>query len=283
MAAFNGKEGHWITTKDGRHLFIREDLVDKQDREIKARQQETKELNDEKKVQDAASVRDWQPVFKFDWDKVPGNKSANDVMRDHFKKNDIPYYMDNYFRLLADLDKDGTYYVMNEHKGEVVADRAHPYDKNGNEKSTKDVKEGATKQKDDSEDEDVLGRKLSDAQIKQGLKDQLKELLEKNKGKFPPGRLFLGEGKQKIAALEAINEEYTKLSPLEQRVYKLLTVTDGNLHVPYHGKFSTAGLTDSAIEGLKKVWAVKAARSIEAPDSAYPSIDVWEKAQKKGK
>lgn len=45
MAQFKGQEGHWITTKDGRHLFISEDLVDKQEREIKEQQKLTAELN----------------------------------------------------------------------------------------------------------------------------------------------------------------------------------------------------------------------------------------------
>ena len=50
MAKYNDANGHWITTKDGRHLFIsdEENLVDKQDREIKANQKVAKELNDEK-------------------------------------------------------------------------------------------------------------------------------------------------------------------------------------------------------------------------------------------
>lgn len=52
MAAFNGKEGHWVTTKDGKHLFIKEDLVDKQEREINEAKEKQKALNDEHKVQD---------------------------------------------------------------------------------------------------------------------------------------------------------------------------------------------------------------------------------------
>lgn len=45
MAKFNGNEGHWITTKDGRHIFIDEDLIDKQEREIKEQQALTKSLS----------------------------------------------------------------------------------------------------------------------------------------------------------------------------------------------------------------------------------------------
>ena len=41
---FNDKDGHWITTKDGKHIFIQEDLIDKQDREIKEQQKLTNDL-----------------------------------------------------------------------------------------------------------------------------------------------------------------------------------------------------------------------------------------------
>lgn len=43
----DNQKGHWITTKDGRHLFIKEDLVDKQEREIKEREEQTRRLTNE--------------------------------------------------------------------------------------------------------------------------------------------------------------------------------------------------------------------------------------------
>ena len=59
VAYFKNSGGHWITTKDGRKIFIeddkntsgkkQEDLIDKQSREIEERQKIAKELNDEKK------------------------------------------------------------------------------------------------------------------------------------------------------------------------------------------------------------------------------------------
>ena len=42
MAEFNGKNGHWVTTKEGKHLFIEEDSVSMRDRQIKERTQQTK-------------------------------------------------------------------------------------------------------------------------------------------------------------------------------------------------------------------------------------------------
>lgn len=47
MADFNGKQGRWITS-NGKHIFISDDLVDKQEREIKAREEQTKRLTEEK-------------------------------------------------------------------------------------------------------------------------------------------------------------------------------------------------------------------------------------------
>ena len=44
MATFKGKEGRWITTKEGRHLFIEEDGVDRQERQIKERAQQTEQF-----------------------------------------------------------------------------------------------------------------------------------------------------------------------------------------------------------------------------------------------
>lgn len=45
---YNNEEGHWVTTKDGKHVFIKEDLVDKQEREIKEQEEQTKQLTEEK-------------------------------------------------------------------------------------------------------------------------------------------------------------------------------------------------------------------------------------------
>lgn len=42
---YNNEEGHWITTKDGKHLFIKEDLVDKQEREINEQKNKTESFN----------------------------------------------------------------------------------------------------------------------------------------------------------------------------------------------------------------------------------------------
>lgn len=58
MAEFNGKQGRWVTVK-GKHLFIedgkQEDLIDKQEKEISQRAEQTKALNDEKKSSDLAA------------------------------------------------------------------------------------------------------------------------------------------------------------------------------------------------------------------------------------
>lgn len=42
MAKLNDKHGHWITTKTGKHVFISEDAVDKQEREIAEREHQTR-------------------------------------------------------------------------------------------------------------------------------------------------------------------------------------------------------------------------------------------------
>lgn len=41
MAKFDTAHGHWVTTKDGRHIFISEDAIDKQEREIAERKHQT--------------------------------------------------------------------------------------------------------------------------------------------------------------------------------------------------------------------------------------------------
>lgn len=47
MAEFNGKNGHWVTS-NGRHIFISDDPTEKQEREIKAQEEQTKKLTIEK-------------------------------------------------------------------------------------------------------------------------------------------------------------------------------------------------------------------------------------------
>lgn len=44
---YDNKDGHWITTKEGKHLFIREDLEDKKEREIGEQRELTKKLTEE--------------------------------------------------------------------------------------------------------------------------------------------------------------------------------------------------------------------------------------------
>lgn len=54
MAVFNGKEGRWVTTKDGKHVFIEgaEDPVEKQERDIKEQEERTKSLNAQNRIED---------------------------------------------------------------------------------------------------------------------------------------------------------------------------------------------------------------------------------------
>lgn len=55
MANFNDKDGHWITTKTGKHLFIKdEDAIDKQEREIGEQKELTKKLDDEHNKQETS-------------------------------------------------------------------------------------------------------------------------------------------------------------------------------------------------------------------------------------
>ena len=54
MAVFNGKEGRWVTTKEGKHCFIEgaEDPVEKRDRDIKEQEEKTKSLNAQNRTED---------------------------------------------------------------------------------------------------------------------------------------------------------------------------------------------------------------------------------------
>lgn len=96
MAEYNGKQGRWITYQ-GKHLFIEdgEDLVDKQDREIKANQKVAKELNDEKKPHK-------EVVFVNHWGDRCHAKIVDKLSVEPSQKNFVGTY---------DMGKDGDYDV----------------------------------------------------------------------------------------------------------------------------------------------------------------------------
>lgn len=101
MSDFNGQTGRWVTTKDGRKVFIsdKEDLVDKQEREIAEQAKLTKELTDrntikksltppERSAEDTAKTAvanlvENQAEFEHDEQSgISGEQSANDWLHD---------------------------------------------------------------------------------------------------------------------------------------------------------------------------------------------------------
>ena len=55
MAKFDTSHGHWITTKAGKHIFIEEDAIDKQEREIAERKHQTQMTTADHKYANAIS------------------------------------------------------------------------------------------------------------------------------------------------------------------------------------------------------------------------------------
>ena len=88
MAEYKGKQGRWITTKEGRHLFIEEDAVDKQEREIKEREEQTKKFT-------AEQNNDFSDRIK----EVRG--------RSQDKHRDVKKKLDAYMSLINDMKKSG--------------------------------------------------------------------------------------------------------------------------------------------------------------------------------
>jgi hypothetical protein len=69
MANFNNKNGHWITTKQGKHIFIAEDDVDKQEREIAERRHQTQVATADHNYANAISTPTLATNFK-DYSKI---------------------------------------------------------------------------------------------------------------------------------------------------------------------------------------------------------------------
>ena len=61
MAEYNGKQGRWITTKNGKHIFL-EDEVDKQEREIKAHEEQTENLTLENSINVGSQAVDYSKI-----------------------------------------------------------------------------------------------------------------------------------------------------------------------------------------------------------------------------
>lgn len=99
MAEYNGKQGRWITTKEGRHLFIAEDEADRQEREIREREEQTKKFTAEQRGEDYIEgghdypemgaedivdslVEEWQDFSDVGGDGIPGDVYAKDDLSD---------------------------------------------------------------------------------------------------------------------------------------------------------------------------------------------------------
>ena len=96
MAEFKGMTGHWVTTKDGRKVFISDDPVDKQEREITEQKKRADELNkgyeapvDTATYNEATSLAkeavgnlvEYQAEFEHDEQSgISGEQSARDIL-----------------------------------------------------------------------------------------------------------------------------------------------------------------------------------------------------------
>lgn len=97
MAIFNGKEGRWVTTKEGKHRFIEgaEDLVDKRDRDIAEQEERTRKLTAEKQGKD--DKPDGKPI-----DTYPTRYDGHTNTSRSFDK-----FKNGYFVREVKFDKDG--------------------------------------------------------------------------------------------------------------------------------------------------------------------------------
>lgn len=111
--------GRWVTVM-GRKLYIeegqkledamknkgkKEDLVDKQDREIKEQAERTKELNEKNRPEKTTS-------FSVDTKNMKDNQSVNDLAIKYFKSKGIGWRRDKHGQLTANIDGDGVYRVF---------------------------------------------------------------------------------------------------------------------------------------------------------------------------
>ena len=117
MAEYKGKQGRWVTTKEGRHLFIEEDSVDKQEREIREREESTKKLTAEMRADEDfiegghdypemgaediidSLIEEWQDFSDSGGDGIPGDVYAKDDLSDsnEFSKAEIEKIMSKDF------------------------------------------------------------------------------------------------------------------------------------------------------------------------------------------
>lgn len=70
MAEFNGKQGHWITTKEGKHIFIEEDAIDRQERQIAERKHNTEIATKEHRFSNNLTPATPTQTPKVDYSKI---------------------------------------------------------------------------------------------------------------------------------------------------------------------------------------------------------------------
>jgi len=130
----------WITV-NGKHVPIydgesKQDAynraVAKQNEETKAKQ--IKEAKEQR--ENANSNSDGKSVFfEFDWDKLPGNSSANDAICKYLNSKKIKWFRNKYFDIVADVKGDGNYYKLDHiGGGKVAIVKSSVWDKDGKEK-----------------------------------------------------------------------------------------------------------------------------------------------------
>lgn len=109
MADFKGMTGRWVTTKDGRKVFISEDLADKQEREIAEQKKRSAELNkDQGDPVDTATYNEATALAKeavgnlveyqtdFERDEqsgISGEQSARDVLSESLTSEEVDKVM----------------------------------------------------------------------------------------------------------------------------------------------------------------------------------------------
>lgn len=110
MAEYNGKQGRWITTKEGRHLFIAEDEADRQEREIREREESTKKFTAEKNNDFSDRIKEVRGMPQDKHTKVKKKVAAyqsliNDMKKSGYQGSDDKDYnavIDEFAKLSTD-------------------------------------------------------------------------------------------------------------------------------------------------------------------------------------
>ena len=290
MAEYKGKQGRWITTKEGRHLFIENgkgesdnkyanapkvsrDIGDRLAKNYDACKDEIREIFDYIKEDP-----DRKAEFLKTLEELPySNRETVLDAQIAFKKNDPSkvYHgaytsMPQFIRAYAKMTEPG---ISHEELMELPVSSLTKKHLSKNEdsvdKQEKEIAKRAEQTKalnDEKKANDLADEnKARQQKLVDKYRKELKDYLKKNDGKLPRQINMGTTTAQRDAVLSALNAEY-QLSPAEDKIWDKIQFQnrDGVPHIWLPGKapISTLGLSQNAISGLRKWLAVWGAKNL---------------------